>query len=318
MREHQIVITLKPEQFLEVQRLSRAAGAKSMGMFVRQRLLSALGIEGAPLVAAQQSVGPNVKRLTGELTRLHSQLKEFVAESLAPTYVTELPTPVYPTAPDEPEIPSPGQGLPGPGYDIDEYEEPQFEDEEEPFVAQSPPKPVSGEPRIFMESEDKLEQFARRAFAISPRLGAIELPGDRGSELPGDPAPGLRGDLAPDVREDPAPHREKSRAKEHSGRDPLEELLEDSSQVDSSAPASRVDPYADAEGTYSESGEDEDDDDEDVVLDVTLSIANLGDRSRQQQKPEESPPAPLPPPPPPEPPAGPIDLSGGPPPKRRQ
>src|SRR5262245_57432848 len=113
MREHQIVITLKPEQFLEVQRLSRAAGAKSMGIFVRQKLLSALGIEGATLVAAQQQPGPNVKRLTGELTRLHAQLKEFVAESLAPTYVTELPTAAVAAPVAEADIPSPGEGLPG-------------------------------------------------------------------------------------------------------------------------------------------------------------------------------------------------------------
>lgn len=80
MREHQIVITLKPEQFLQVQKLAKNAGAKSMGMFVRQKLLMALGIEAA---AQQASNAADIEPLVGELKRLHTELREFVNESLA-------------------------------------------------------------------------------------------------------------------------------------------------------------------------------------------------------------------------------------------
>lgn len=86
MREHQIVITLKPEQFLEVQRLARAANAKSMGMFVRQKLLAALGIEGslAPSQTGDAALTPQaVSQILTELHRLHAELRGFVAESVA-------------------------------------------------------------------------------------------------------------------------------------------------------------------------------------------------------------------------------------------
>src|SRR6185437_15954654 len=84
MREHQIVITLKPDQFLEVQRLARAANSKSMGIFVRQKLLAALGIEGAGNTAAGEQLNPvNVEAALGQVRRLHGELKTFVAESLS-------------------------------------------------------------------------------------------------------------------------------------------------------------------------------------------------------------------------------------------
>lgn len=79
MREHQIVITLKPEQFTQVQKLAKNAGAKSMGMFVRQQLLAALGIEGDMEAAARVDLEPALQ----DLRRLHAELKGFVAESLA-------------------------------------------------------------------------------------------------------------------------------------------------------------------------------------------------------------------------------------------
>jgi hypothetical protein len=86
MREHQIVITLKPEQFLEVQRLARAANAKSMGLFVRQKLLAALGIEGGLALSSsgESALSPQaVTQILTELHRLHGELKGFVAESVA-------------------------------------------------------------------------------------------------------------------------------------------------------------------------------------------------------------------------------------------
>jgi hypothetical protein len=85
MREHQIVITLKPDQFLEVQRLARAANAKSMGIFVRQQLLSALGIDGTGNAGGgdQQTQAENLQAALGQIKRLHGELKTFVAESLS-------------------------------------------------------------------------------------------------------------------------------------------------------------------------------------------------------------------------------------------
>jgi hypothetical protein len=142
MREHQIVITLKPEQFLEVQRLARASNAKSMGMFVRQQLLAALGIEGAVrnAAAADHAVADLVP-VAGELKRLHSELKTFVAESLS-MYVMEV---------------------------VSNVESGQMSQADEQSVNQR----VSMDSPVMAESEDFLEQTAEKTFAISPRLGAI-------------------------------------------------------------------------------------------------------------------------------------------------
>jgi hypothetical protein len=56
MREHQIVITLKPEQFAAVQKLAKASGAKSMGIFVRKELLGALGIDAKTIEATMRKL----------------------------------------------------------------------------------------------------------------------------------------------------------------------------------------------------------------------------------------------------------------------
>lgn len=140
MREHQIVITLKPEQFLEVQKLARASNAKSMGIFVRQRLLAALGIEGnLDAVAGAESV--DLAPLSAELKRLHSELKTFVVESLSM-------------------------------YSVDAIDPSQFDEAvvERPI----PPEPLGilvSEPH--QPPDDYLEHTAEKTFAISPRLGAL-------------------------------------------------------------------------------------------------------------------------------------------------
>lgn len=136
MREHQIVITLKPEQFLEVQRLARAANAKSMGMFVRQKLLAALGIEGslAPLSSGESSLSPQaVNQILTELHRLHGELKGFVAESVSHYSIEPLT--------ERAGVSSATSGAGGAGVIADDFEE-----------------------------------LAGRTFAISPRLGSIESP----------------------------------------------------------------------------------------------------------------------------------------------
>lgn len=142
MREHQIVITLKPEQFLQVQRLSRNAGAKSMGIFVRQKLLRTLGIEGNADAVPDQAGTPQLEPLITELKRLHMELKSFAVESLS----WQLPVPAivennYGESPDA-----------------------------EPIISPSLPDEASIQSIV----TDDLEMLADRTFAISPRLGSLE------------------------------------------------------------------------------------------------------------------------------------------------
>lgn len=136
MREHQIVITLKPDQFLEVQRLARAANAKSMGVFVRQKLLAALGIEGSAAEALGASGNVDVEAVLADLKRVHSELRGFVAESLSP-------------------------------YSPEAFEQEQPEDAEQLRLFE--------ESDVIPDTvhEDELEKLAEKTFAISPRLGAI-------------------------------------------------------------------------------------------------------------------------------------------------
>jgi hypothetical protein len=104
MREHQIVISLKPDQFEEVQRMARAAGSKSVGLFVRQKLIATLGLGIARAEAGEDPHSPDLKQLTGELRRLHRELQIFVADSLIhsdyamPTVENSIP---FPTAVQE-------------------------------------------------------------------------------------------------------------------------------------------------------------------------------------------------------------------------
>jgi hypothetical protein len=152
LREHQIVITLKPDQFLEVQRLARAANAKSMGIFVRQKLLAALGIEGAPGADAASGPQPeNIEAAVSQVRRLHGELKMFVAESLSM-------------------------------YSLDAMGE-------QITIAISSDAAAIDE--AASTANDALENVADRTFAISPRLGSIgaaAAPGETPSRAPQDTA----------------------------------------------------------------------------------------------------------------------------------
>jgi hypothetical protein len=82
MREHQIIINLKPEHYQELERLSRASGARSVSVFVKERMLASLGIGGSANVAnAPGSL--NIAAVTSDIRRLHRDLQVFVAESLS-------------------------------------------------------------------------------------------------------------------------------------------------------------------------------------------------------------------------------------------
>jgi hypothetical protein len=82
MREHQIIINLKPEHYQELERLSRAAGARSVSVFVKERMLASLGIGGAAS-AANAPGSLNLAAVTSDIRRLHRDLQVFVAESLS-------------------------------------------------------------------------------------------------------------------------------------------------------------------------------------------------------------------------------------------
>lgn len=98
VREHQIVISLKPEQFQEVQKQARAAGAQSVGAFVRQNLLLFLGLEeadaakkGASSLSPAVQADPDWKFIAAELRRLHRELKVLSSEAaVSSTLATDL------------------------------------------------------------------------------------------------------------------------------------------------------------------------------------------------------------------------------------
>jgi hypothetical protein len=233
MREHQIIITLKPEQFLQVQRLARTAGAKSMGMFVRQKLLAVLGIEGE---LEQEGHTADLQPTVAELKRLHAELRGFVAESLA-MYLSEdhVGQPVAndpdlffsahnPFSTNEEEINSPDASDPiaeDSSYDMqEELAEEQATDaedvthlpaEDDPIDdgdpadqtnddLAAPVQPVAEkeekEPSAPVQPDDYLEKLADRTFAISPRLGAIEPPPVKPEPQPSVPPRPLRDPLS--------------------------------------------------------------------------------------------------------------------------
>lgn len=82
MREHQIIINLKPEHYQELERLSRVAGSRSVSIFVKERILASLGIGGGA-AGANLAGNSNLSAVTADIRRLHRDLQVFVAESLS-------------------------------------------------------------------------------------------------------------------------------------------------------------------------------------------------------------------------------------------
>ena len=72
MREHQILVNLKAQQFEQLQRLARERGFKSVSAYVKQKLLElAMGIEEeAPSRSAGSDQGLSAQVLE-DLGRLH-------------------------------------------------------------------------------------------------------------------------------------------------------------------------------------------------------------------------------------------------------
>ncbi|MBK8225186.1 MAG: hypothetical protein IPK73_29595 [Candidatus Obscuribacter sp.] len=82
MREHQISINLKAQQFELLQRLAREKGYKSVSAYVREKILElALSVE--PTARSTGAVAnPIEPRVYKELARIHGDLKLLIEESL--------------------------------------------------------------------------------------------------------------------------------------------------------------------------------------------------------------------------------------------
>jgi hypothetical protein len=79
MREHQIVVNLKAEQFEQLQKLARERGFKSVSAYVKQKLLElAMGIE----EQAEEAAAPRElsSQVLEDLERIHGELRGFIGE----------------------------------------------------------------------------------------------------------------------------------------------------------------------------------------------------------------------------------------------
>ncbi|MCA9805537.1 MAG: hypothetical protein KC777_26385 [Cyanobacteria bacterium HKST-UBA02] len=192
MREHQIVITLKTDQFEEAQRLARQAGASSASTYLRDRIVALLegGDETRDSAESTRKI-QRLARLARDLTRMHRDLQVYVAESWhdteneVPEAQTEIPVVLREDEPAESKSAAPdafagmeiftsqpeiARSLAAPLADFEKaasiarhYQETGTVNMDQVLEAVS-------------EANDELEELADRAFAISPRLGAIEDP----------------------------------------------------------------------------------------------------------------------------------------------
>jgi hypothetical protein len=180
MREHQITINLRPDQFQEVQRLSRAAGSRSIGLFAREKLLTALGLSSA---SASVRVGnPDLKSAASDIRRLHRELQTFIAESLSTKDYAYGSAVAQPVNQENMLLSVAAEDLPIP-LTADADSDPGSAHEIEDSVIQEQSQTV-----------DEMEELAERAFAISPRLGAIDELSD--DDIPfSDPLDELLGDI---------------------------------------------------------------------------------------------------------------------------
>lgn len=86
MREHQIVVNLKAEQFEQLQRLARERGFKSVTAYVKQKLMElAIGLDetqpgGASVTGLGSKSDSPDSSLLEDLERIHNELKSFIGE----------------------------------------------------------------------------------------------------------------------------------------------------------------------------------------------------------------------------------------------
>lgn len=84
MREHQININLKAQQFELLQKLAREKGYKSVSAFVREKVMElAFGLEPQGQTAGQSSGAVSLDgEVVKELSRIHNEMQQFIKESL--------------------------------------------------------------------------------------------------------------------------------------------------------------------------------------------------------------------------------------------
>ena len=182
MKEQQIVITLTAEQFDQVQKLARAAGSKSVGAFIRERFLESFGIEPQAL-ASQAGHNPNWQNIAGQIRRVHRELQVFIAESTAIAEFANENGEL--TFQEERPVAEAGRAV-----------------ELRQSTQDISQAPAHSESDVFDSAKDEMEQLAEKAFAISPRLGALEteVSGENGF---GDPLDDLLEDsLLKETEED--------------------------------------------------------------------------------------------------------------------
>ncbi|MBS1995783.1 MAG: hypothetical protein JSS86_05710 [Cyanobacteria bacterium SZAS LIN-2] len=230
MREHQIAISLKPQQFELLQKLARERGFKSVTAYIKQKIVElALGADGNGAGEAGganpgfSSLGGENQHLLVELTRIHQELRAFVEGDRPEDKKASMAGANYAGAFD---LPPPGQFY-GAGAGVDMSPDGPRSSNNSAASASSASAsasaegvssqvlpssnlggfgfrlggfatggagtrfqpPVENKDRLsgYREIMDDLEELADRAFAISPRLGALD------ESAPADPGTGRGG-----------------------------------------------------------------------------------------------------------------------------
>jgi hypothetical protein len=313
MREHQIVISLKPEHFQQVQRMARADGSKSVSVFVRQRLLSSLGLDGQEL-AAESSSDPDWQHIAGQLRRLHRELQVFIAESIASNQLADEPEPPMFIVPEENFVTKGGPIL------VEYNPAHQLYVEQKQALGQPQQAPPTQPPSLskspsFDAATDELEQLADRAFAISPRLGAIESAPAATNKY--DPLQDLLEEklirkaagheqTADEMEDEPEDEDdvsgqpdEREEKEETAATDEDESLLNEPDDEETGGTTSSAVVHNDEQNLDADADDDDDDDE-------VHSKTHINDTDDQTDDPDDMAPPPAPPP-----------ISGGPPPRKR-
>jgi len=198
VREHQISVNLKPQQFELLQRLAREKGYKSVSAYVREKIvelamdLEPIGGNEARSVGGQSLVDA---RLVKDLERIHEELRHFVQESLGATVEGDVPlegSDMVSTVESQSSSSS---------SNVEKSVDIQVREDANRFEGQAIPRSnlggfgfglgglgsmfggrsggaglLGGGDRLsgYREILDDLEELADRAFSISPRLGSIE------------------------------------------------------------------------------------------------------------------------------------------------
>ncbi|CAN5133181.1 hypothetical protein BH11CYA1_BH11CYA1_07030 [soil metagenome] len=98
MREHQIVVNLKAQQFEQLQQLARERGFKSVSAYIKQKVLElAMGLDSGAdgtggSEAGIEQLSMAAAPVLGDLDRIHNELKSFLDELSGPT---ELPNSAF-------------------------------------------------------------------------------------------------------------------------------------------------------------------------------------------------------------------------------